>query len=168
MISHIQNAGRKQKKLGQQNLWLRRMTVDIHGGQTSYTYTSVRPTTSGLLSGLSPRTVTTANGSDLAMMPDRFLRPLALRESWRRVVIVLYYSPALIRLAVQRWQCQEFRARLPGCRGANFGIRSQHSVAAPCHEGERTRRDIVERSHGEPAASVLKEWPATKEIREHR
>ena len=43
---------------------------------------------SGLLSLLSPRSVTTANGSDRSRIPERFLRPLPFKESCNLAVIV--------------------------------------------------------------------------------
>lgn len=56
--------------------------------KTKTTYTSVCPTMCGELFSLSPRTVTTANGSDVPMKPFRFLRFLALKCNCNRVVMV--------------------------------------------------------------------------------
>lgn len=51
---------------------------------------------SGLLSLWSPRSVTTANGSDKSKNPERFFRSFALRESCNRAV-------AMVLLIIVRW-----------------------------------------------------------------
>jgi hypothetical protein len=58
---------------------------EVHSGDTARTtYTSVWPAITGTLSGLSPRIVTTANGSDLFKRPARLCKPLPVKDSCSR------------------------------------------------------------------------------------
>lgn len=58
---------------------------DVHSGITfRETHTSVCPAIMGILLGLSPRIVTTANGSDLFRRPARLCKPLPVKESCSR------------------------------------------------------------------------------------